>query len=94
MRKLTDKQKDRQRQTLYSTLLAEAAGPKKKKKHLEISSFYTCIPQMMIIWSMVPKISGTTDKTFCIVGHFGPFTWSTTQKIKISKKLKKTLEIS
>ena len=32
MRKLTDKQKDRQRQTLYSTLLAEAAGPKKKKK--------------------------------------------------------------
>ena len=31
MRKLTDKQKDRQRQTLYSTLLAEAAGPKKKK---------------------------------------------------------------
>ena len=34
MRKLTDKQKDRQRQTLYSTLLAEAAGPKKKKKTL------------------------------------------------------------
>ena len=28
---------------------------KKGKKHLEISSFYTCIPKIMIRWSTVPK---------------------------------------
>ena len=33
-------------------------------------SFYTCIPQMMIIWCMVPEIWSVTDRIF---SHFGPF---------------------
>ena len=32
---------------------------------MEILSFYTCVPQMMIIWCMVPKISSTTNRIFC-----------------------------
>ena len=46
---------------------------KKWKNHLKIISFYTCIPQMMmmmIIWSIVPEIWSTTGRTFC---HFGLF---------------------
>ena len=39
------------------------------KKHLEISSFYTCVPQMKIIWCAVPDIWSTTHIIFC---HFGP----------------------
>ena len=34
---------------------------KKWKKHLEISSSYTFVPQMKIIWCMVPQIWGRTD---------------------------------
>ena len=33
----------------------------KKKKHLKILSFYTCKPQMMIIWCMVPEIWSETE---------------------------------
>ena len=36
---------------------------------LEISSFYTCVPKIKVIWSMVPEIQSGTD-IFC---HFGPF---------------------
>ena len=46
---------------------------KKWKNHLKILSFYTCIPQMMmmmIIWSIVPEIWSRTGRTFC---HFGLF---------------------
>ena len=42
----------------------------KRKKHLEILSSYTCVPQMIIIWCMVPEILCTKDRTFC---HFGLF---------------------
>ena len=42
---------------------------KKWKNHLEILSFYTCIPQMTIIWCMVPEIWSVSDRTFC---YFGP----------------------
>ena len=35
---------------------------KKRKKHLEISSFYICVPKIMIRWSMVPEIQCMTDK--------------------------------
>ena len=42
------------------------------KKSLEILSFYTSIPQMMIIWGMVPEISSTTE-FFVISGYFLPF---------------------
>ena len=34
---------------------------KKVKKHLEISSFYTRVPKMMIRWCMVPEIWYATD---------------------------------
>ena len=34
---------------------------KKWKKHLEISSFYTSVPKIMITWCMVPEIWCVTD---------------------------------
>ena len=43
---------------------------KKWKKPMEISSFYTCVPQMAIIWCMVSEKWSMTDRLFC---HFGPF---------------------
>ena len=43
---------------------------KTKKQHLKILLFYTCIPQMMIIWCLVPEIWSTTDRIYC---HFGLF---------------------
>ena len=59
---------------------------KKWKKHLEISSFYTCVPQTTIIWSATKFLLFWT--IFC------PFTLLITQKIKILKKPKTRLEIS
>ena len=57
---------------------------------MEISSFYTCVPQMTITWCMVPEIWSVIDRIF---SHFGPFfalfTPLTTQKIKIWEKWKK-----
>ena len=44
-----------------------------KKKHLEIISFYTCVPQMTIIRCMVPEIWSATVRIFCHFGHFLPF---------------------
>ena len=38
-----------------------------EKKRLDISSFYTCVLQMTIIWCMVPEIWGMIYRTFC---HF------------------------
>ena len=43
---------------------------KKWKKCLKILSFYTCTPQMMIIWCMVAETWSATDSIFC---HFGLF---------------------
>ena len=43
-----------------------------KKKKLKIISFYTCIPQMTIIWRMVPELSSATE-FFVILGYFLPF---------------------
>ena len=43
---------------------------KKWKKHLEISSFYICVPKIMIRWCTVPEIWCMTD---VIIFHFGPF---------------------
>ena len=42
---------------------------KKRKNHLELLSFHTCVPWMTIIWCKVPKIWSTSDKIFC---HCGP----------------------
>ena len=58
---------------------------------LEISSFYTCVPKITIIWCTVPEIRSETDKKFC---HFGPFFALLPPplmipNIKILKKMKK-----
>ena len=63
---------------------------KKWNKNLEISSIYTCVLQMTIIWC--------TDHDIHIFlsfwAIFCPFTPLTTLKIKILNKWKKHLEIS
>ena len=56
----------------------------KWKKHLEILPFYTCVPQMTIIWCMVPKIWSARDRHF----HC-PFISLTTWKIKFWTNEKK-----
>ena len=60
---------------------------KKKKKLLEISSFYTSLPKIMIIGYPAPEIWHITD---VIIFHFGlffcSFTPVTAQKMKILKK--------
>ena len=56
-------------------------------------SFYTCGPQMMIIWCMVPEISSTTNNFLSFWTIFCPFTHLTTRKIKILKKWKKLQEV-
>ena len=66
--------------------------PKKlKKKHLEISSFYTIVPKIMMTGYTVPEIWRTTD---VIIFHFGQFFAFlpplTAQRMIISKKIKKT----
>ena len=40
----------------YPLLTTKIKIWKKRKKNLEILSFYTCVPKMKIIWSMVRKI--------------------------------------
>ena len=42
----------------------------KMKKLLQILSFYTCAPKIIMIWCMVLKIWRATDIIFC---HSGPF---------------------
>ena len=67
----------------------------KKTKHLEISSFYTTVPKIMIISYNVPTIWHVMD---VIIFHFGLFfailPLLTAQKIKILKKMTKGLEVS
>ena len=43
---------------------------KKWKKFLEISSFYTCVPKMTIIWGVVPETRSKPDILFCNLGPF------------------------
>ena len=45
---------------------------KKWEKHPEILSLYTCVPQKIIIWCIVPEISSMTNKIFCQFGLFFP----------------------
>ena len=58
--------------------------------HLEMSSFYTCVPKITIIWCMLPEIWSVTDIIFVI---FGPFTHNRIQKLKFGKNVTKCLEI-
>ena len=45
-----------------------------KKDHLELSSFYTNVPKLMIICCSVPKIPCVTNEfLFYILGYFLPF---------------------
>ena len=48
----------------FTLLTSWKIKSKKKKKHLEISSFYTCVQQMTIIWCMIPEIWCMTDIFF------------------------------
>ena len=67
---------------------------KKCKKHLEILSFYTSVPQMTNIWCTVPEIWSATDQFFLSFWTiFCPFIPLTNQKMKILKKWKKLTEI-
>ena len=63
---------------------------KKWKKLLKISSFYICVPKIIIRWCAVPEIWCMMD---VIIFHFGPFFCTFTplqaKKIKIKKKIKK-----
>ena len=61
---------------------------KKWEKHLQLSSFYTCLPKIRIIWCMLPEIWSVTDRFFIIFSHFLHF-----YATKIFKKWKKLLEI-
>ena len=64
---------------------------KKRKRRLEISSFYTSAPKIMIICYTVPEIWFVTD--VIVIFHFGPFTLLTVQKMKLSWKWKNRLDI-
>ena len=63
---------------------------KKWKKHLEMSSFYTSVPKIMIICNTVPEIWQVTD--VIVIFHFGLFFALlplTAQKNQNCKKMRK-----
>ena len=67
---------------------------KNVKKHLQILSFYTCVPLIKIIWCMVPEMWSATDKMFLSSwANFCPFTPLTAKKWEY-QKWKKPFEIS
>ena len=80
----------------FTSLTAQKSEFKKKfKKCLEISSFHTSAPKIIIICYTVPET--WCDRCNCYFSFwaiFCPFTPLTAQKIKILKKWKKHLEIS
>ena len=64
---------------------------KNKKKHLKISSFYICLPKI-VIRCTVPGIWCLTD--VIVISHLGLFfDLLTAQKIKILKKYKKHMDV-
>ena len=66
----------------------------KKKKCLEISSFYIFVPKIMIRWCTVPEIWYVTD---VIIFYFGPFFAllpCNSPKNQNFEKMKNTLDIS
>ena len=66
---------------------------KNVKKTPDILSFYTCIPLIKIIWSLVLEIRSSTDRNFLSSrAIFCPFAPLTPWKMKISK-IKKNMEI-
>ena len=71
---------------------------KKWKKRLEISSFYTCAPKIMIIITLYCSWDMAHDRGNCYFSFwatFYPFTrYLAPKKRKLKKKKKKTLRIS
>ena len=60
---------------------------------MEILTFYTCVPQITIIWCMVPELSSATDRIFCHVGLFFillPPPLHQPRKLKFNKNEKKS----
>ena len=57
----------------YPSNNPENQNLKKWTNHLEMSSFYTCVTKIIIIWCMLPEIWSVTDIFFVILGHFLPF---------------------
>ena len=66
---------------------------KKWKKHLEMSSCYTCVPKISTTWCMLPKIWSATENFLSFWVIFCPFTPLITPKIKIWKNCTNCLEI-
>ena len=61
---------------------------KKWKKCPEILSFYICVPQMTIMWYMVPDIWSTTDWIFCHLDYSLPFYHPNTENQNFEKMKK------
>ena len=62
---------------------------KKWKKLLEMSSFYTCLPKITIIWCVLPEIWSATEMFLLFWVIFFTFTPLLTPKINIWKNCKK-----
>ena len=58
----------------------------KMKKRLEISFFYTCVPQTTIIWCMLPENGARQTEFLSFWTSFCLFTPQTTQKTKKNEK--------
>ena len=67
---------------------------KRKKKTLEISSFYTSVRKIIIICHILLLRHGVWWLLFFILGYFLLFYPPNSTKINISKRWKKRLEIS
>ena len=65
------------------------------KKHLEILSFYTCVPQMTILWCMVPETRRDEHNFLSFWTIFCPFTPppKNLKNQNFEKMKKKNLEI-
>ena len=61
---------------------------KKRKKYQDISPFYTCAPQMTIIWYMAPEIWSTTDIIICHFDYFGSLSPNTLENQNVEKMKK------
>ena len=65
---------------------------KKWKKNLEMSSFYTCVSRITIIWCMFSKIWSATEIFFIILDYFLYFYQTNNLKNQNIEKLKKMLK--
>ena len=90
-----------EKQNKYCLPFYPPSNPKSQNS-LEILSFYTCVPQMTIIWCMASETWSATDKSFAIFDLFSlfhppppPSPLKQTKKSKKKKlKWKKHLKIS